>query len=334
MRSRPERRAAALAALAALVAIVALPGTAAAAELDVVAVVTAPDDKTISLFADAQPPQTPIRTESFTVRDGSANLGAHAVRVFSDELAISVLVDASKAGGAVLQAGLSGAANLLLQSPAAARVAVVADTTPPAVVSPLRAGPGDAISALSGVQAGGERRTSDAIALALRQLPAAPAGPRVLVLYTDAPRAGNESAASLAGRLARSHTLLAVVSTSSDPRYWSEVANASGGLLVRAHRTAVIAAFDQVADVLRGRYLVTFPSPGDLPTRISVRADTGGETLTADAIVPAAEPAPAPGTERTNKLWLVALGAGLLTIVAGAMTLVVARRVQPAAPPS
>jgi len=333
MRCRPRRAAAALAA-AALIAVIALPGTAAAAELDVVAVVTSADEATVSLVADVLPPATPVRTDSFTVRAGTANLPARAVPIFSDQLALGLVVDASEAGGAALQPGLSGAANLLLQAPAGARTAIVADTTQPALASPLRAGPADALFALSAVEAGGVRQTSDAISLALRQLPEAPAGPRVLLLYTGASFAGDEPADALADRLAGTHTVLVVVSTSPDTGYWQEVANATGGHLVAAQRASVIAAFDEVADVLRNRYLVTFPSPGQLPARVSVRASARGGTLTADAIVPAAEPTAAPRSERTNTLWLVALGAGVLTIVAGAATLVVARRVQPAAPPS
>jgi hypothetical protein len=330
MRSRPERCAAALAA--ALFAVVALPGTATAAELDVVAVVTSADDRTVSLVADVQPPATPVRRDSFTVRAGTVNLPALAAPIFSDQLAMGLVVDASEVGGAALQPGLSGAANLLLQAPAGARTAIVADTTPPALASPLRAGPADQLFALSAVQAGGVRQTSDAISLALRQLSAA-TGPRVLLLYTGASYAGDEAADALADRLTSSHTVLVVVSTSPDTGYWREVANATGGLLVAAQRASVIAAFDQVADVLRSRYLVTFPSPERLPARVTVQAGVGGETLTADAIIPTAEPAAAPRSERSNTLWLVALGAGVLTIVAGAATLAVARRVQPAAPP-
>src|SRR3712207_9468757 len=43
----------------------------------------------------------------------------------------------------------------------------------------LQQNPTDVVRALSGIQAGGERRTSEALNLALRQLPANPTGPRV-----------------------------------------------------------------------------------------------------------------------------------------------------------
>jgi hypothetical protein len=320
-----------LAALAAVLAVQWLGATPAeAAELDIVAVVPSPADEQVTVVADVRPPvHAPVRPEDFSVKvGGSPVLPTRAVRVFSDQLATGLVVDASGPGGAALQAGLSGAANFLLQTPAGTSTAVVADTTPPAVVSPLRSGATDALLALSAVEPRGGRSTTDALSLVVRELTAAPAGPRLVVLYTSAPDAGGEAAADLAERLAGADALLAVVTTGADKRYWSQVTGATGGILVAAQPSAVIAAFDQVAEALRARYLVTLLTPGQLPARVSVRVATAAGTLTADAIVPAARPAGTPGDDGTDLGWLLVLGIGFVTIVAAAGTLFLARRIQ------
>ena len=231
----------------------------------------------------------PVGQGSFTVTVGGVPQPATVVPVVSDRLSTGIVVDASAAGGQYIQGWLSGAARFVLEAPAASRTTVVADTSPPRVLAPLQQGPVDLIRTLSGVQAQGGRRTSDALTLAADQLGTAPAAPRVIVLYTTSPDAGGEAAAHLATRLAKAHALLVVVGTAADTRYWSTVAEGTGGFLAPAGAPTVAPALDQVATMLRSRYVVTFPAPSGHPARASVRVSFQGIVMAGDVTVPAAQ---------------------------------------------
>jgi len=327
--SRPSRPAAVLTAL--LVAAGGLPlGAADGATpgLDIVAV-DASADPEVSLVADVRPAAaTPIRSEDFSVAAGDVRLRTRAVPVLSDRPALGVVVDASAAGGSALQEGASGAANLLLQLPYASDTAVVADTSPPTVLAPARTGVTDAVRALSAVRAGGDRATSQALTLVLRQLPAVPGGRRVVVLYTSGRDAGGVSAADLVRGLAGAQALLAVVSRGSDTQYWSRVASATGGVLVAASPSAVITAFDDVAAALRARYVLNFQVPEGLPAEVSVRVSTADGTLTTQTLVSPGQNGSAAdeGGGSAALLWLLVLGAAALLVILATVRLVVSRR--------
>src|SRR6266536_2870777 len=184
-----DRRRALLAALTVAACIAQWLGAmgAGATELSIVTVVPPAQDRQVTLVADVRPAgSTPLPPTAFSVTSGDATLPTSAAPVVSDELALSLVVDASPDGAATLQQGLSGMTSFLLQMPVAARVAAVADSSPPTVLTGLRPGAKDALRALDRLRGGGPRRTSDAIDLALRQLPDDP-GPRVLLLLTSAP---------------------------------------------------------------------------------------------------------------------------------------------------
>jgi hypothetical protein len=334
--SRPDHRAALLAALLLVASCWPSAATGATEELDIVAVVPSAG-RQVSLIAELPPTvATPIRSEDFSVTAGDVALPTRAVPVISDQTAIGMIIDASAADLTAQQAGPSGAANFLLQMPLAARTTVVADTTPPTVIAPLETGVTGAVRALSAVHARGERATSDALTLVLRQLPITPGGVRIVVLYATGPDAVGVAAADLAERLASAGAVLAVITPAADTRYWSRVTTATGGLLVAARPSAVMAAFDEVAAALRARHVVTFQAPGALPTRVSVRLSTVDGTLTADADV-------SPGQDHIGRgersrsasqesrdrgvevLSVLALGVGGLVVVAAA-ALLVARR--------
>jgi hypothetical protein len=302
--------------------------TGAAVPLPDVAVLPAAD-RHVSLVVNVPASAKTVRPESVSVTVRGARQPTTVVPVISDQLAVGLVVDASEAGGKQLQAWLSAAARFVLETPAATRAAVIADTTPPVVVAGLRQGPIDLVRALSAVRAHGERRTSEALTLAMRQLPAAPPGPRVVVLYTSSPDAGGEAAAALAGRLTKAHALLVVVSTATDTLYWSRVTRATGGLLAPALAPAVTPALDQVAEMLRTRYLITFPTPGRVPAQASVRVDLGDVALTAEAVVPAADGVgqPAhPGSGSSGVTWMTVI---LLVVLVGVLTLLVAAALRP-----
>jgi hypothetical protein len=281
----------------------------------------------------------PVRQESVSVVVGGVRQPATVVPVMSDQLAVGIVVDASEAGSDQLHAWLSGAARFVLEAPTAARATVVADTTPPQVLAPLQQGPVDLVRALSAVQPHGQRQTADALALAVRQLPAPPAGPRVVILYTTAPDPGGEPADQLAARLAKEHVLLVVASTAPDTQYWSTVARATGGFLAPAGPSAVVPALDQIATVLRTRYLVTFPTPDQRPSRAFVRVDLPDVVMAAEVVVPgtngsvdgraADDPGGAgkSGASWTNmSLWAAVLGAVGLILAAAAIRQAAIRR--------
>ena len=135
--------------------------------------------------------------------------------------------------------------------PSATRTALVADTTPPAVVTQTRADPTAVLTGLSGITAGGGRQTVAALELAVAQLPREPDNPRLVVLYTggarteDAPEAlaaalRADGAAPTAtppvpSATARQYPSSAVVTTASTtPSARSAAARASGASSVRA----------------------------------------------------------------------------------------------------
>jgi hypothetical protein len=329
-----------------VLAMVGLTGTGAGAVPTGAAAVPLPDvavlpkaDPQVSMVINVGGGTQPVRQELVSVVVGGARQPATVEPIMSDQLTVGIVVDASAAGGDQLQSWLSGAARFVLEAPPAARTALVADTTPPRVLAPLQQGPVDLVRAISGVQARGKRQTADALTLAVRQLPAAPTGPRVVILYTTAPDVGGEPAAQLAARLAKAHVLLVVASTSPDTQYWSTAARATGGFLAPAGPSAVVPALDQIATMLRTRYLVRFPTPDQRPSHAFVRVDLPDVAMAADVVVPGSgvpvDEQPAPGRAgngsavRTNvTLWAAVVGAVLLILVAAAIRRTVSRRPQ------
>jgi len=270
-------------------------------------------------------------------RDGAAER-ATLVPVVADGLAVALVVDTSAAGAATLPAWLSAAARFILEAPATTQAVVIADSAPAAVTIGPQRGPTGIVRALTSVRARGERDTAAALGLAVRQFPGTAAGRRVVVLYTTGADAGGEGARALAARFRASGTILVVVGTVTDSPYWASVAAATGGFFAPSGDPVVIPALDQVKTTLNGRYLVQFPTPPVLPTRVSVRINTGDLTLTGDAIVAAPAAAARAATDRSRIRSAVVPGlavAGLAVVVIAAVLLLRRRRSRPrpAAPP-
>jgi hypothetical protein len=332
-RSRPDRGVARLTVLILVVcAVQSLAGAGAAAAptgapvpLPDVAVFPASGPQ-VSMVVNIGGDAKPVRPEAVSVTVNDARQRTTVVPVISDRLAAGLIVDASEPGRKELPGWLSGATRFVLELPPAARAAVVTDSSPPAVVSGLQQGPVDQVRALSAVQPRGARRTSEALTLAVRQLPATPDGPRVLLLYTSAPDAGGEPADRLATRLLNAHTVLVVVSTATNPAYWSAVTRATGGFVAPAGATAVNSALDQVGTLLRARYLVGFPTPAELPVKAAVRVDAGEVTLTADPVVPKSGAAGGEPARSGSGLWVKVV---LAVIVVGALTLLIGAALRP-----
>ncbi|GAA0805017.1 hypothetical protein [Spirilliplanes yamanashiensis] len=340
----PDRRVAAAAAAVLAAALAAGPAAASpappspalAADLPVVAVL--PGDRETALVADlgAGPATTggagaATGAGTVTVTVGGVPRPATLRPVLSDDLAVALVVDASADGAAALPTWLSAAARFALEAPAAARTVVVADTTPPSLRPAPQPGAAGVVRALSTVEPGGERRTAEALTLAVRQFRPGPPGRRLIVLYTSGADAGPESAAALGRRLAREGVILVVAGAAAHSGYWSAAVRATGGFFAPAAAGAAPAAgpaLDQVAATLRGRCLVTFATPADRPAPVAVRIDGGGAALAGTAIVPAGDP---PARERPSAWWWA--GAGVAAAAAALLGLRLAARRPEELPP-
>ena len=202
------------------------------------------------------------------------------------------------------------------------------DASPPAVEAPLQPGPTATLRALTTVRPQGGRATSDALDLAVRELPPGTADPRHVVLYTGAADAGGEPAVDLANRLHAAGVPLSVVAAVGAgqpvPQYWSAVAGATGGVAVAAPPGQAVAAFDRLATALGSRYLMRFPVPSGLPANAVIRVETPSGALSTTVLIPAANSGPAvpaavsaPAAvagHPVGAVLLLALGVGLLVL--------------------
>jgi hypothetical protein len=284
----------------------------------------------ITFIADVSGATAPATTPTATVVSGGETLPAQVTPLWSGPAAFGVVVDVSADGAAALQGGgLSGAAGFLLQLPPEARSGVIAARRPPAVVAASSVGASDDLRALSTVRSGGARATSEALTLAASRLAGPPGSPTVIALYTSAGDAGGETAAALGDRLRRANAVLAVVTTAADPRYWTEVARATGGVTVATSPDRAVRAFDDVADALRARYVVSVARPpAGIPLATLRWAGDGGPAVASFILPPEATAAAAAGDGIQPRRGVVALVAAAVVglVVLAATGVLVARR--------
>jgi hypothetical protein len=307
------------------------PAAAAPVPLPVAAVLVSGAET--SLVVDLSASTRPGRRTVSVTRDDIPQQ-AKLVPVVSDALAVALVVDTSAAGAATLPAWLSAAARFILEAPAGTQAVVITDSAPAMVTVGPQRGPTGVVRGLTSMRAHGDRDTAASLDLAVRQFPATGPGRRVVLLYTTGADAGGESAQALAARFRRSGTILVVVGTAAGGPYWANAASATGGFFAPAGDPVVIPALDQVTTTLAGRYLVQFPTPPALPSRVFVRIGTGDLQLAGEAIV-ATTPAPGP-RDRTDRSWIrvVAVVAAVVAVGLGAVVAVIGlwrRRRSPAA---
>jgi hypothetical protein len=272
-----------LAALAVAAGVPTVAGAASAPELRVVTILR-PAGGPTTVVADLRPaPTAPLPAGAAEVAVGERRVPATTAPLLDAAGRTALVVDASAGGAQALPEVLSGAAGFLLRLPDTARVTVVADGTPPRSVTPRPVARAAALNALVDVRpAQGGPSTIEALDLALRDVPRTGAGhPLVLLQTTTAPPQDAQQARQLVERLRGARAVLAVVAAPGLASAWAEVATPTGGLAVEAAPTAVADAFDEVAQVLRGRWLVTFVAPtGAASAELQVRV--GGDVLTTD----------------------------------------------------
>jgi hypothetical protein len=280
----------------------------------VLATRTTADDTVTVVVGSPGPAVTgvPAGTPAAAVTAGRVVAPARVSPVWSDDAAVGLVVSVAGVTGPRLQAGLSGAAGLLLQLPAGSRSGVVADRRPPVFVAGPEVGAADGVQALSTLTATGQPDTSAALTLALDRLPARRGDRTVIVLYTSAPDAGGEPPSALGRRLREAGAVLAVVTSAPNAEYWTSVAQATGGLAVVAPADRPITAFDEVAQALRTRYVATFPRPAAAGAEL--RWTAGGTTSTLPLTIPATPVAAGGGTAAAGGGSTAPLVAGLVVV--------------------
>src|SRR3954453_11391944 len=212
---------------------------------------------------------------------------------------LALVVDESAAGAGARVQTLNGSADLLLRIPSDTPVAVVADASPPRVLTRDGARPSDAITALTQLSttpppSTGDAATTTALDLAVQHLPPASAAVRVVVLTTPhGPPAGG-GAERLADGLAAEGVVLGVVGTGSAGTSWRDVAARTGGTAAAAIPTDASAAYEDVLASLQGRYLVRFAPPAGA-SQVTLAVTSAGRRLTTVVGIPGAtETPPAP----------------------------------------
>jgi hypothetical protein len=298
--------------------------TPAASRVAISGIRSLPHDRVFAIATIQPLPAAPLDVSNLRATAGSATLPVTMTPVLSSRTAVAVVVDASTAGADALQrSGLSGVTNLLLQLPPESRTAVIADRRPPKVVAPSGQDIAADLDALEALRPGGVRATSDALALAVRQLPPAGALSSVVVLYTGASDAGGPTAAALAQRLRQAHAVLAVVDTSRDPQYWRDVSTLTGGLDLHTQAGTAIPAFDALADALHARYEVTFPRPTGSVDRVNLRFTVGDQQLTAAVSLPSSTRTPVTSQGSGVAMWWWVIVLALAGAVGGALVVAV-----------
>jgi hypothetical protein len=112
-------------------------------------------------------------------------------------------------------------------------------------------------------------------------------GGRWPVLYTTSADAGGEKAADQPARPARARVKLVVVGGAADSGYWSGVSRPPAASSRRPASPRSAPALEQVASTLRGRYVITVPTPAHLPARMTIRVGAGKVSLADETVVPA-----------------------------------------------
>ncbi len=302
-------------------AMLTLAVPSAAAEptgLDIVAVVPAAQGGTSVVMQLRPAPSPPLPDDAVTVSAADMEVRAVTRPLLSERSPLALVLDASQRGAPALPQTLSGAAALVLRQRPDGTVVVVADRSPPQLLTRRATTQPAALSALSDVRPGGSLSTPDALALAEQRLPHPADAPSLIVLSTSGAAPAAPRAAQMVDRLRASRTVLSVVQTSKEAESWSSVATATGGLAVRSTPQAAGDAFDHVSAALRARYVVSFTPPASA-TSVDLRVLWAGRTLTAQVPVSGRVGPSGQGAASGSPLpWLVLAG---LAVVAVALAL-------------
>lgn len=307
------------------------PGVAATPAkpgLEVLAVRESSQDAVSLVLAMPPGAGTPTAVKAFA---GGEQLVTGVEPVLSDRSAVALVLDASAAGARALNGGGSaGAANFLLRLPSGAATAVIADRRPPEVAATTSVGVTDDLLAISSLRTEGERATGDALALAVEQLAGGSGARPVIILYTSVSAPDGEPATALAQRLQVSGAIVAVVGAGADGPYWPTMARLTGGVAISAPAAGSVKAFDEVADILAGRFVVTVQHRPVGLTRLTLQLEVaGGPTVLDVDLAPlataAAEPVAGDRQADDERQWVWLAGGLLVAGLLGAGVTAVAR---------
>ncbi|HYJ75193.1 MAG TPA: hypothetical protein VEV65_06295, partial [Kineosporiaceae bacterium] len=252
---------------------------------------------------------------------------------------VALVVDASSTGAAARDQTLSGTAGLLLRLPSVTPVVVVADGSPPRLLTSDGARQAEGINALTTLSStpapsSGGTSTPAALDLAVQHLPRASTGGRVVVLTTSQPPPVGADAQRLVDRLITAGVVLGVVGTGSAGTSWQDVANGTGGAAVAAVPTDSSSAYDSLLATLQGRYVVRFAPPAGVE-QVSLAITSAGQRLTTALAVPGAtgssaapSTAPSPAAEQTSSSvpWGILVGLAVLAVLLVGGVLLLRRR--------
>jgi hypothetical protein len=267
-----------------------------------------------------------LGADAFTVAENNENRPVTVTRLANEALHIALVLDTSLPPE-VFRDAQGAALDFVLELPTGTRVTVVRAGETPQVVLPSTTDLASVTTAIGNVALAPGRAMYDAILLADSELRTSEQARRTVLLFTGG--RDTKSAASLAAvtqRLASSGTSLYAVELTGgdDAGALASVAANVGGRSVEASSSALVGAYQRVAEVLLNQYQVTFQATSRGRARVDVRVVAegfSGERSLAVQLTPdgrtATSSSAAPTTERGGGRAVVEPLAAGLTIAVG-----------------
>jgi hypothetical protein len=266
----------------------------------------------------------PLNTQAFQLWENGQPKDVRVDALPGSALRVSVVVDARP--GDQLQGAQNAVADLMIGLPDGAEAAVVG-ARPARLIQPLTGDAGSVVRALAAASFSGPSDDASALALALRQVRAGPAGRRAVILITTSPVPA-VLVNALPGQLRAADASLYVAAVPGVAPSLAKLASDSGGWAVTASSArSLMPAVDAVGADLANQYRLTYTTtyPALTATRLRVAVAGAGTAATAEATVrvpasydrsAAAGQASAGGHGGVSAAWLAAavLLAGLAAV--------------------
>jgi hypothetical protein len=269
----------------------------------------------------------PLNARAFRLWENGQPKNVRVDPLPGSALRVSVVVDARP--GDQLQGAQNAVADLMIGLPDGAEAAVVG-TRPARLIQPLTGDAGSVVRALAAASFSGPPDDASALALALRQVRAGPAGRRAVILITTSPVPA-ALVNALPGQLRAADASLyvaAVPGVAPSLARLARLASDSGGWAVTASSArSLMPAVDAVGADLAHQYRLTYTTtyPALTATHLRVAVAGAGTAATAEATVrvpasydrsAAAGQAAAGGRGGVSAAWLAAamLLAGLAAV--------------------
>jgi hypothetical protein len=226
----------------------------------------------------------PLNARAFRLWENGRPKNVRVDPLPGSALRVSVVVDARP--GDQLQGAQNAVADLMTGLPDGAEAAVVG-TRPARLVQPLTGDAGSVVRALAAASFSGPSDDASALALALREVRAGPAGRRAVILITTSPVPA-ALVNALPGQLRAADASLYVAAVPDVAPSLATLASDSGGWAVTASSArSLMLAVDAVGADLTHQYRLTYTTtyPALTATRLRVAVAGAGTTATAEATV-------------------------------------------------